>query len=319
MPDQITMTENPFCRNSFVIVIETLPLEKDIVYLPDYSTIGDFICAHLAVLFGKRFDNHGTLEGIGIFHVPNVGLYSSYSNPILPQNNHRPRIDLGIPLDLSEVSRIAPLLNGAFDNEKFMPFFDTASRFYLQALQSFETHPETAYLHLRTCGEVLSNYYQYKADELLDEDTRAILEQIEATLEDGQKVVRKLKGRFLQVRRRYVKTIVRLLNDYFFSNSESYKECTALKKATIEQRIAAAYDLRSHYVHTGVDFGDWIKLDGLYNAEVQDDIQVDDDKKFRKILVNAPTYIGMERIMRFCLLRFIHLHGIKIDRRLDDD
>jgi hypothetical protein len=319
LPDEVTLTENPICRNSFVVVFETPPLEKDIVYLPDYSLMGDIICAYLAVLFGKRFDNHGPLETIGMFRVPHLEPYSSVSNPSLPQNNHRPRIDLGIELDLSEFSRIAPLFNDDFGNEKFINFFNTASRFYLQALQSFETHPETAYLHLITCGEILSNYYEYDKDDLLDGKTKNILARIEEGLEDGQEIVKQVKSRLLQVKRKFVKTVTHLLNDHFFSHSESHKEITALKKDTIEQRVAASYDLRSRYVHTGIDFGHWISLDGLDNAEVQDGIPIVDDKEFQEILAEAPMYLGMERIMRYCLLRFIHLEGIRIDSRLDND
>jgi hypothetical protein len=318
LPDQVTLTENPLCRNSFVVVFETPPLEKDIVFLPDYTPTSDIICAYLAVLFGKRFDNHGPLESIGFFRVPHLEPYSSVSNPILPQNNHRPRIDLGIELDLSEFSRIKRLFDDDV-SDRFVHFVNTASRFYLQALQSFETNPETAYLHLITCGEILSNYYEYDKQDILDEKTKSILDRIENSLEDGQEVVRQIKDRLLQVKQRFVKTVMHLLNDHLFTNSESHNKYTQLKKDGIERRVAAAYDLRSRYVHTGIDFGHWITLNRLDNSEVQDGIPEVEDKEFRNILAKAPTYFGMERIMRFCLLRFIHLQGIKIDGRLDDD
>lgn len=316
LPDQLSLTENPLCRNSFVVAFETPPIEKDVVFLPDYNPTGDLICAYLAVLFGKRFDNHGPLECIGHFRVPHMQPYSSICNPILPQNNHRPRVDLGIELDISELSKIACLFDDDI-SDRFLHFFDAASRFYLQALQCFETKPETAYLHLITCGEILSNYYEYDKEDLIDEKTKIILSAIENGLEDGPEVVKQIKSRLLQVKKRFVKTILNLINDHFFSNSESYNEHTKLEKDGFERRVAAAYDLRSRYVHTGIDFGDWITMNRLDNSEVQDGTPEIEDREFASMLAKAPTYFGMERIMRYCLLRFIHFEGVAIDSKLD--
>jgi hypothetical protein len=316
LPDHLSLTENPLCRNSFVVAFETSPIGKDVVFLPDYNQRGDLICAYLAVLFGKRFDNHGPLECIGYFRVPHMQAYSSICNPILPQNNHRPRVDLGIELDLSEIIKIKCLFNDDI-SDRFFHFFDAASRFYLQALQCFETNPETAYLHLITCGEILSNYYEYDTEELIDENTKFILKEIENALDNGPEVVKQIKSRFLQVKKRFVKTILNLINDRFFLNSESNNENTKLDKDGIERRVAAAYDLRSRYLHTGIDFGDWITMNRLDNSEVQDGTPEVEDREFASILAKAPTYFGMERIMRYCLLRFIHFEGVAIDSTLD--
>ena len=121
------------------------------------------------------------------------------------------------------------------------------------------------------------------------------------------------------MKQRFVKTILTLINDHLFANSESNNEYIRLDKEGIERRVAAAYDLRSRYVHTGIDFAEWITLSRLDNSEVQYGTPEVEDKKFASIIARAPTYFGMERIMRFCLLRFIHLEGIAIDSRLDDD
>ncbi len=317
-PGQISITENPLCRNAFVVAFETPPLDKNKVIMPNYSPTGDLICVYLAILFGKRFDSHGPIEAIGHYRVPHLELYSSFSNPSLPQNNHRPRADLGIELNLCEISRIEKILNGDIE-AKFIHFLRSAGRFYLQALQTFESQPETAYLCLITCGEILSNYFEYETDELLDQETKTILLEIESSLEDGAKISNQVRSRLLQIKQRFIKSIVFLLNNYFFENSESQHEYAKLKKEKIEQCIAAAYDLRSKYVHSGIDFGSWISLTVPINTEVQVGIPVVDDKEFQKILTRAPTYIGLERIMRFCLLRFIQLQGIKIDSRLGEN
>jgi hypothetical protein len=318
VPFQVTFTENPICRNAFVVVVETPPINRDKNKLPNYSRMGDVICTYLAILFGKRFDNHGLFESIGYFQVPHLEMYYSFCNPRLPQNNHRPRIDLGIDLSLYEILRIEQIFHEDIEN-KFILFLRSAGRFYLQALQTFESQPETAYLNLITCGEILSNYFDYDKESLLDDEAKEILSKIEAELKDGAKVAKQVKSKLLQIKRRFIKTITCLLNDYFFENSESQRKHTALNKKTIEQRIAAAYDLRSKYLHTGIDFGRWVSVAANRNEEVQLGIPVVNDPEFQKILTNAPTYLGLERIMRFCLLRFMQRQGIKVDKKLNDD
>lgn len=76
---------------------------------------------------------------------------------------------------------------------------------------------------------------------------------------------------------------------------------------TIEKRIQAAYQLRSSYVHTGKRFDREIQSE-------QEERQVGsfntvgipkDEKEFNKALSDAPTFKGLERIMRYCLLKFL--------------
>ena len=42
-----------------------------------------------------------------------------------------------------------------------------------------------------------------------------------------------------------------------------------------------------------------------------------DSKDLRKLIEKIPTYVGLERIMRFALLRFLHTNGIYIHCDLD--
>jgi hypothetical protein len=49
--------------------------------LKDYSPFGDALCIYLSILFGKRFDNHGLVEGMGIFWLPNCFRRSKFDPP----------------------------------------------------------------------------------------------------------------------------------------------------------------------------------------------------------------------------------------------
>lgn len=316
----VTSTESPLSRSAYVVAFETEPYRKEAgAIVPSYAWVGDVICIYLSILYGKRFDSHGILEGTGAFRVPDYSLFQSLIQPTLPQNSHVPRRDIDIPLNLVEIARIEPLLRAGQDG-RFLTFLQTAGRFYLQALQSFEERPDIAYLNLITAGEVLSNYYSYDKDDLLDEQAKAIIRQIEEASDNGPELARQIKGRLFQVKRRFVRAMEELLTAPFFSASEANNELYRLKKQDIGDRLSAAYDLRSQHVHSGIQFGESISRSLAGEAsELQIGFPVVGNKTFEKVLFKAPTYFGLERIIRYCLLRFIHTRGVQIDPRLADD
>ena len=304
----------------FIFAMKTPPLDRSRVAIPDYTASGDIIITCLSILYGKRFDSHGLVESIGNFWLPDYSHFSNY-NPNLPFNSQTSRPDLEISLNLDEIKRIAPLLHEEHVDPRFERFFYSAGRFYVNALQHAEIQPEIAFLNLITCGEILSNFYNYNQDDLLDDEMKRDLFRIGGEIQDGSAIVRRISSRLFSVKRRFIKTVLFLLNSYFFQQSEAKENFGRLNKDDISMRIRAAYDLRSMYVHRGVNFGFWINLQFLvgrqFNNEVPFGEPVIDDPEFKKILVRSPTFIGMERIMRFCLLRFMHLNGVFIDLKLE--
>ena len=107
-----------------------------------------------------------------------------------------------------------------------------------------------------------------------------------------------------QIKRRFSVVIGSLVNEGFFAGSVAERSFEALQLDDFEERIAAAYDLRSRYVHGGASFGGWIAPRGKDNAEVQSGKPIVADKGFGKILALAPPFTGLERILRYALLRF---------------
>ncbi len=53
----VRWSEGPTSRSAFIFAFETVPIDKKSGPLPEYSPMGELICAYLAVLFGKRFDS----------------------------------------------------------------------------------------------------------------------------------------------------------------------------------------------------------------------------------------------------------------------
>jgi Apea-like HEPN len=195
----------------------------------------------------------------------------------------------------------------------------TAAKFYMLALQAVERQPEVAYLNLITAGEILAGHFEYDKDELLDDDTQALLQRIDHGMPDGSSITRQLKGRLFQTKRRFVRTLTSLMTRHFFEHSESAFEECAFKQDSFAKRIAGAYDLRSKYVHTGRAFGHLIDIERDQALDFQRLIPDAGDAELKGILARAPTYVGLERTIRFALLRFIHINCFEVDERLNGD
>jgi hypothetical protein len=303
---------SPISRSAFVLVFATEPYEKKAgVAVPNYEPTGDFVCSLLGLLYGKRFDAHGSLEMSGMFGLPDLTEFSEFCDPVLPFNSHKPRADIGIPLSLMEVRRIAPLLEGTPHDEARAAVLFGARRFYLRALQAAEIDPEVAYLHLITAGEILSNAHEVRQIDLIDDEARLVLDRIQNELQGGARVANFVRGRLRQIKRRFLRGICTFIDPGFFQRREAEHPFEALREDQFEACIAAAYDLRSRYVHTGVSFGGWIQP-RFGNAERQSGKPVVKDAEMAGILERAPTFLGLERIMRYALLKFAETLGANI-------
>lgn len=313
-----SLHENSRSRNYFVLSVEVDPPETKSILLPNYTQFAEQACAALSILFGKRFDAHGRLVSHQQFYVPDLSSITPTVYYDAAPYNHRARQDLSIPLTLDRFGLIEPLFTSQALDGRFRRIFFAAARFYLRSLQMFDLEPEFAYLDLITCGEILANFYDYTPDEVYDDGAKAIFAQIRTEMKDGDGVVGKLQGRMRQIKRAFVLTLTRLLKDTFFDTSECKEQYGRLKKEEIEKRLKSAYDLRSQYVHTGIEFGNWTQPHAGILNEVQFGNPIVENKEFAKAIAQAPTFFGMERIIRYCLARFLHLNGVPIDASLDE-
>ncbi|MEH2254289.1 hypothetical protein [Nostoc sp.] len=312
--------ESQISRYYYVCTFDFLPEPDQKIVIPDNSFIGDIISIALAVYYGKRFDNHGILESYGIFWMPNYEPIFSISNNHVGITNHLPRKDLEIPLAFDKCEAIIKfILTRNAQYEKLHRYFLAAGKFYLNSLQIMEQDIEKAYLDLITCGEILSNFYDYTDNELYDEKLKKIFIRLACMGEESD--IKDLKSRLYQVRKKFNLTLKSLLNKKFFSKTESNDESVKLQEECIEINIKAAYDIRSKYVHTGQSFKPYIEqmyrsINEVGVPGLEPNV---DDKDLKKVLKRIPTYIGLERIIRFALLRFLHTNGVYLHKDLDDD
>lgn len=276
----------------------------------DHSNACEELVAYLSLLFGKRFDTHGMIENAGFYNVPSIAGLGETTNPNLPHNTHTARAHFSVPLNLTEVSRIEPIFDPTKLDSKFRNAFSGCCKFYAQALRSFERFPEVSYLHLITAGEIFSNVVEFEPGRLQDEATRTYLHEIRVSLPNGEKIERHFQKMLRQVKKRFVHALCSSLGDGFFDGSETQNDKWKLRPENIEKVVGAAYDLRSHYVHSGATFGSWVSLRAAGTSnEIMVGKPLMEDKTLQKVIANAPTFIGLERIIRACLLQYAKSNG----------
>ena len=306
------MFETPLSRSGFIIAFETPPIEKRPgVIIPNYTPRGENICAYLSVLFGKRFDCHGLVEGTGFYQIPDLTAYTRICDPKLPFNSHEERNCFPVSLKIDQFSLIERVFTDTTIDATLMPRLNAICKFYMQALQNAEYNPEVAYLHLITAGEILSSFFEYSKEEILDEITVADLDIIKNNIKDGDKIAKRMRKRFTAVKKSFVKSLCSLLDDSFYMTAGSEKKFVHFKSENIDKNIGAAYDLRSRYVHTGVSFGMWIGTSRDHD-DLRSGKPVVGDAEFAEILQKAPKFTGLERLMRYCILKFMSSHGLLV-------
>jgi len=292
-------------RTAVTIAFRTAPPEerKPGVVVPNYEPFGETMAAVLSLLYGKRFDTHGPTEMSGRFGIPDLALFGAPLSSTLPCHSQALRADHPVPLMFDETRRVTALIFGDHSDQKRAAAFHSAAKFYRRALIAIEDDPEIAYLHLITAGEILSERTPFVDAKHLDPRVLAALQRIETELPDGTKLARLFRGQLRGIKRRFVDTIASLVDDQFFERRESTIDWGALRKKDFRDRVAAAYDLRSRFLHTGYGFGRWVSF-WHENAEIQMGQPVVPDKEMSKILYKAPALIGLERFMRYALLNF---------------
>jgi Apea-like HEPN len=309
----LRMKESPLSRSAFMLsfIVREVPRRPGDI-IPNYEGWGEIVCSLLSLLYGKRFDSHGRVQSHGSFFLPHLAQFNSLRIPKLPQNDHSPRSDIAVPLDLRQIARLSPILTRQVTDSAKATALKSAAKFYHQALQNGETDPEVAYLHLITAGEILASTHCPQSADHLDDSVRAILDQVTLHIPDGETSAKILANRMRQIQRRFYLTVEDLVDEQFFSAIKNKPDRNKFKKDDFSKRVSASYDIRSRYVHTGVSFGEWIApRESL--EEVRVGLPHLEDREYAKLLQLAPTYIGLERVIRYCLIRFAERYKLIVD------
>ena len=304
------LSESPASRTSYVVAFRTPELEKTTIIFPNYSFHLDAVAACMSVLFGKKFDVHGLSEEHGGFITPDVSAYASLCDPKLRFNSHKPRNVYPVKLELSAFGSICRLFEPEDETPGAAMKLLAAAKFYMQALQSAERDPEVAYLHLITAGEVLASLFEFPDSVRLSKSIQEDLNAIREHLPQGDEIARRLASILRGIRRSFVRALVSLLDSDFFE-SQDEPAFYRIDEASIEKHVGAAYDLRSVYLHTGAPFGSAVTT-GFYQSLIPGKL-MHPNKSLRKATRDAPTFVGLERLIRYAILKCMENGGF-LDR-----
>lgn len=284
------------------------------VVLPSYLPYAELIVALASVWFGKRFDVHGPLQEHGSFRVPTLWATHPVDNPKAGPFSHTPRTDLNIDLTWSFFRTPMECLR---QDNSHLDAFVRATRFYACALRSFNNDPEVAFLHLITSIEILAAQMDFNDDQVFDSGIREILSQIRKHLPDGERVERIIRSRLYQLGQKVSLCAVELTTDTFFEGSGAAHPAAKLTEKDLAVRMKKAYELRSKFVHTGADFGTWLRDIPGFTQEIQMGRPMIQDKELARPIRKAPTLAGLERLVRFMTLRFAHQKIASVHDGLD--
>jgi hypothetical protein len=297
---------------AFAVPTTTLS-DGEVMY--HYDAVGKRLTDLAAAWFGKRFDYHGEVVSNSILYMPDLSSISPSSYSELGPYNHKLRSDLGIELNLEELRPVLGLLYKR-QPERELAAFWAATRFYARALRAYETDPEVAFFHFVVSLEIIASQIEVPSEDLYDKQIKNDLKAIEEKL--GAKVAARIRDRLRQLRRRVIYAAKHFVNDAFFEGSQA-KPPYKLTRDKLESCVKAVYDLRSSYAHGGAQFGIWFEHQvGGATAEVQvgHPVLPNSQKKLEKILPNIPTFVGLERLVRFIILRFASLNIQELHQKL---
>ncbi|EPW4543241.1 hypothetical protein ACWLP4_004222 [Vibrio vulnificus] len=294
-------------RQYFELTVSTPEYQLETIAIPDYSFVADNFCIVLSVLFGKRFDSHGLLLQHGRAYVPSSNLLGERYNKSLTFNSLKERCDFRLDLNLSHLDKMASIVQSVGDEQRDVEdAFLYAGKFYLEALREMEHNPEVAFVNLITACEILAAQKNYSIDDILDNETRSLLSKIEVGLDDGEKVARIIKKRLSGISEKFCLFIMEHIDERFFANTESLTDFDRLTPDNFRARLKAAYSIRSTYVHAGKFMSNWFSVNYLtQNEEVISGNPVIEDPEMKKNVRRSPTILGMERIVRYVLIKYL--------------
>jgi hypothetical protein len=298
----------PFERHFYALEIQTSQTAAGFAFNLDV----DKIVGILSLWYGKDIINHGPIITDGVLSLPdllNLAPNVYFSLPVYGGQHIDPP---ATECNWKSLAQIQSLLGETkFTHDKTHTIVK-AAKCYSQALRLFPIDREIAYLRLIQSLECVVDKTSFSDEELFSHDKELWshirwLESLEQT--KGAKVAKFVKGRLYQITRSVLLWVKQYLDDGFFVSASF-----SLTADELELYIPAAYSLRSKYVHSGIAFGDFVDpVDGRCERfeRIPDYFcALCPDTDLRKTLNRAPTFLGLQRLVRYCLLKYLEKENL---------
>lgn len=303
--------DTPIAQNFYAVEVVIEEEKKDDFIINTYDNLSHIYSILFSVHFGKVFYDHGLLESKGMHFVPKIETPRNIYYELAPFNSTA-RADACCSTDWGSLLSLEQFFSNEFISgvTNKLNIFLIAARHYWLSLNQVLLEPDIAYINLVTAAEILSSNFEFDDKNLFDEDTIKMFEEIEQKLDNGPKKVKIVKSRFFQVKRKYWLTIQNLIDDAFYSSSP-YKG-KKIVKAKLEKLAKNAYDLRSGYLHAGEEFGRYTVARPDMSDEYGNLFSTGLSKDLIKLLKNSPRYMGMEKIIHYCLYKYLVDHIVSV-------
>ena len=298
----------PFQHHFYALQVPVSQEEQPGVFRWDLYP--DDVVAILSLFFGKRILHHGPIWLPPFWSLPELQSVrpNSYHSLEFYSGEHSktPRREP----DWREVARLSGQIRGLEARSEISSRMTVAAKAYAESLTLLPFDRELAYFRLIQALESVIDPGEFTEEERYSHDASlmAHLEWLES-LDDprGKKVASFLRSRLYQIKRSVILWVSRHIRDDFYST-----EPGAITSVNLMKALSGAYDLRSRYVHTGEDFGVWIdpargRCEGLETVP-RGFSEICPDKTLRKTLQKAPSYLGLERLVRYLLVSILEKH-----------
>jgi hypothetical protein len=296
-------------QRSFMSITLRIPEDEPVPKTPNvqnhYGWLADQIAALLCAYYGKLIVNHGYTDWCNIFSVPQIG-FNPTVDYYLPPFNRKPRAATKLPdLSLTHSVRLLSRFMSGGEPDNLWGSVISASAFYQQALTLYSHVPHLSFTLLLSCIECLLPLGRYTDEDIYGEELMGDFFAIATKIEKGSEIVKRLKARLFQIRRKCALFVHQTLDDGFYHSSESEPNFHKPAASDIQRRIKAAYDLRSRFMHTGRSHGIWVNALKHFGEEVVSGDPIIDDPELKKLVVSSLTLFGLERVVQYCLFRSI--------------
>jgi hypothetical protein len=263
-----------------------------------------------ALWFGKRFEYNGLIWTLGDDLYPTNENRSPIRHKFIYPHNKHTRKDGIAPLNWETMKGIIKLLDLS-EKELNVRTFWRATWFYKSGINSIDTDAEKSFVMFTSVLEFIAKRIAPRASEFKDDNLNEAINKVNAHVPSpDKKDVLKILSRGSKIGARIKWVCEKFLNDVFFAGTEIRVEngepmkFLALKKDDLGRAIDEVYMLRSQFLHAGKRIEAVGRMMDFQN-EIQLGVPIDRHKK-PLVPPGSLTILGLERIVRFVLLAYVH-------------
>lgn len=283
-----------------------VPVYTGGLMIPNYEPLVKYFASAISLVFGKKVKLVGITSQGAMEYLPVFDEIYEFYNRDAPVNSSSPRVDFPVDLNIASFSIVDKFLSSILrmDNDKEIDNYGRYLNMYSQSLSVFESMPDVSFLSLICCSELFNHISKGEGDKerkKLIDGAQSILDNMR---EKGceRRHIDRVAEKFSPTSKALNEKIVSYLDSQFFERSESLDQDKRLTSENAPEAIKRAYGLRSKYVHSGSESG-LGTMSSVSGGVVEVWGDLNRSGKIDKNLSKSLSLVGLERVVRFCMLK----------------